>query len=119
MQDKYQWLKNPDTITKIVAAVLLIALFCAIQCLAEDFFTTTFKLAISGNVDALAEHLRSFGPWAMLISFILDVLINAGSIFPSIFLSTANGLIFGLPLGILISSFLLFFIFFQNKVHNL
>lgn len=103
MQDKYQWLKNPDTITKIVAAVLLIALFCAIQCLAEDFFTTTFKLAISGNVDALAEYLRSFGPWAMLISFILDVLINAGSIFPSIFLSTANGLIFGLPLGITIS----------------
>ena len=60
MQDKYQWLKNPDTITKIVAAVLLIALFCAIQCLAEDFFTTTFKLAISGNVDALAACLRSF-----------------------------------------------------------
>ena len=29
--------------------------------------------------------------------------INAASIFPSIFLSTANGLIFGLPLGILIS----------------
>ena len=26
---------------------------------------------------------------------VLDVLINAGSIFPSIFLSTANGLIFG------------------------
>ena len=73
MQDKYQWLKNPDTVTKIVAAVLLILLFCGIQCFAEDFFTTTFKLAISGNVDALAEYLRSFGPWAMVISFILDV----------------------------------------------
>ena len=103
MQDKYQWFKNPDTVTKIVAAVLLVALFCGIQCFAEDFFTTTFKLAISGNVDALAAYLRSFGPWAILISFVLDVLINAGSIFPSIFLSTANGLIFGLPLGILIS----------------
>ena len=103
MQDKYQWLKNPDTITKIVAAVLLVVLFCGIQCFAEDFFTTTFKLAISGNVDALAAYLRSFGPWAIVISFVLDVLINAGSIFPSIFLSTANGLIFGLPLGILIS----------------
>lgn len=49
------------------------------------------------------EYLRSFGPWAILISFVLDVLINAGSVFPSIFLSTANGLIFGLPLGITIS----------------
>ena len=62
MQDKYQWFKNPDTVTKIVAAVLLVALFCGIQCFAEDFFTTTFKLAISGNVDALAAYLRSFGP---------------------------------------------------------
>ena len=61
------------------------------------------KLAISGNVNALAEYLRSFGPWAIVISFLLDVFINAASIFPSIFLSTANGLIFGLPLGILIS----------------
>lgn len=47
--------------------------------------------------------MRSFGPWAVIISFLLDVLINAGSIFPSVFLSTANGLIFGLPLGIVIS----------------
>ena len=42
MQEKYQWLKNPDTVTKIAAAVLLIALFCGIQCFAEDFFTNTF-----------------------------------------------------------------------------
>ena len=98
MQDKYKWLQNPDTVTKIAAAVLLVGLFCLIQCFAEDFFSTTFKLAISGNVDGLVEYLRSFGPWAVVISFVLDVLINAGSIFPSIFLSTANGLIFGLPL---------------------
>lgn len=62
-----------------------------------------FALAVSGDVEALAAYFRSFGAWAMLISFLLDVLINAGSIFPSIFISTANGLIFGLPLGILIS----------------
>lgn len=60
-------------------------------------------MTISGDVNALAEYLRSFGPWAIAISFLLDVFINAASIFPSIFLSTANGLIFGLPLGILIS----------------
>ena len=74
MQEKYQWLKNPDTVTKIAAAVLLIALFCGIQCFAEDFFTNTFKLAISGNVDALAEYLRSFGPWAIVISFVFQVI---------------------------------------------
>ena len=128
MKEK-DWLNNPDTIAKVVAAVLLVALFGLIHFFAQDFFTNTFKLAISGNVDGLVEYLRSFGPWAMGVSFFLDVLINAGSIFPSIFLSTANGLIFGLPLGILISwlaetvgvviSFLLMRFFFRNTAEKL
>ncbi|MDY4920509.1 MAG: TVP38/TMEM64 family protein [Phascolarctobacterium sp.] len=124
-----KWYRNPDTVTKIVAAVLLVALICIIQCFAEGFFTKTFKLAINGNVDGLVEYLRSFGPWAIVISFILDVLINAGSIFPSIFLSTANGLIFGLPLGITISwlaetvgvviSFFLMRFFFRSTAESI
>ena len=123
------WLKNPDTISKIVVAVLLVALFGLIHFFAQDFFTNTFKLAVSGNVNGLVEYLRSFGPWAIVVSFFLDVLINAGSIFPSIFLSTANGLIFGLPLGILISwlaetvgvviSFLLMRFFFRSTAEKL
>ena len=128
MQEK-DWLKHPDTISKVVVAVLLVALFGLIHFFAQDFFTNTFKLAISGNVNGLVEYLRSFGPWAMVVSFFLDVLINAGSIFPSIFLSTANGLIFGLPLGILISwlaetvgvviSFLLMRFFFRSTAEKL
>ena len=123
------WLKNPDTISKVVVAVLLVALFGLIHFFAQDFFTNTFKLAVSGNVNGLVEYLRSFGPWAIVVSFFLDVLINAGSIFPSIFLSTANGLIFGLPLGILISwlaetvgvviSFLLMRFFFRSTAEKL
>ena len=128
MQEK-DWLKHPDTISKVVVAVLLVALFGLIHFFAQDFFTNTFKLAVSGNVNGLVEYLRSFGPWAMVVSFFLDVLINAGSIFPSIFLSTANGLIFGLPLGILISwlaetvgvviSFLLMRFFFRSTAEKL
>ena len=128
MQEK-DWLKHPDTISKVVVAVLLVVLFGLIHFFAQDFFTNTFKLAVSGNVNSLVEYLRSFGPWAMVVSFFLDVLINAGSIFPSIFLSTANGLIFGLPLGILISwlaetvgvviSFLLMRFFFRSTAEKL
>lgn len=103
MNDKKQWLQDVDVITKLVAAALLVMLVVGVQVFAPDFFSKTLQLAISGNVTGLVEYLRSFGPWAILISFLLDVLINAASIFPSIFLSTANGLIFGLPLGILIS----------------
>ena len=123
------WLKNPDTISKVVVAVLLVVLFGLIHFFAQDFFTNTFKLAVSGNVNGLVEYLRSYGSWAIVISFFLDVLINAGSIFPSIFLSTANGLIFGLPLGILISwlaetvgvviSFLLMRFFFRSTAEKL
>lgn len=69
----------------------------------RGFWDKTFRLAVSGNVKALAEYLRSFGSYAVLVSFVIDVLINMGSVFPSVFVSTANGLIFGLPLGVTIS----------------
>ena len=39
----------------------------------------------------------------MVISFALDVLINALGFLPSIFFSTANGLLFGVVPGIIIS----------------
>lgn len=129
MNDKKNWLTDPDIVTKMVVAALLLALGASIHCFASDFFTKTFTLAVSGNVEALAEYLRSFGSWAIIISFVLDVLINAGSIFPSVFLSTANGLIFGLPLGITISwlaetvgvvvSFILMRFFFRNTAEKI
>lgn len=129
MKSNKNWLQDPDACAKVVAAVLLVALLLCIHCFADGFFSKTFKLAVSGNVNGLVEYLRSFGPWAVVISFILDVLINAGSVFPSIFLSTANGLIFGLPLGITISwlaettgvviSFFLMRFFFRNTAEKL
>ena len=42
--EKKDWLHNPDTISKIVVAVLLVALFGLIHIFAHDFFTNTFKL---------------------------------------------------------------------------
>ena len=53
MKCNRNWLNNPDVFAKVVAAVLLVALFLCIHCFAEDFFSKTFKLAISGNVNGL------------------------------------------------------------------
>ncbi len=127
--EKKEILKNPDLLTKIAALALFIILALAVNYFAEGFFSRTLTLAINGDVQGLVEYLRSFGAWAIVISFVLDVLINAGSIFPSIFLSTANGLIFGLPLGILISwlaettgvviSFLLMRFLFRNTAEKI
>ncbi len=102
MDDK-KWYRRPDVVLRMGAFLILAALFAVVQFFADGFFQNLLKLTVSGDVDGLVEYLRSFGAWAMVISFVLDVLINALSVFPSIFISTANGLIFGLPLGILLS----------------
>lgn len=98
-----KWYQDPEKATRAAVLAILAAGGAFTWWLAGDKVNTMFTLAVSGDVDALAEYFRSFGAWAMVVSFVLDVLINAGSIFPSIFISTANGLIFGLPMGILIS----------------
>ena len=64
MENKTKWYRDPDVITKIIAVAFLVLLGCCIHFFAQDFFDKTLKLAISGNVNALAEYLRSFGPWA-------------------------------------------------------
>ena len=121
--------RDPEGMSKAVALAVLLLLFAGLYFLAGDFLRKTFALAVSGNVKALADYFRSFGPWAVAISFFIDVLINAGSIFPSIFISTANGLLFGLPAGIVISwlaettgvviSFLLLRFFFRDSARQL
>lgn len=98
-----KWYQNPEKASQAAAVIILAMAALLTWLFAGEEVKNMFALAVSGDVEALAAYFRSFGAWAMLISFLLDVLINAGSIFPSIFISTANGLIFGLPLGILIS----------------
>ena len=119
-EEKKKWYQDPDGVTKIAALVLLLVLLLCLNLFAGEVLHKAGRLAVSGNVKALAEYLRSFGPWAIFISFFIDVLINAGSIF---------GLIFGLPLGIAVSwlaettgvvlSFLLMRFFFRNTAEKL
>ena len=68
-----------------------------------DWFTTIWYLATSGDINGTIEFLRSLGAWAIVVSIIIDVLINAVGFLPSIFISTANGIVFGLIPGIVIS----------------
>lgn len=88
---------------KLLVVALILALGVGIYLLVPGFYAKLFSIAASGNIEEIVEFIQSFGVWAMLISFLLGVLINALSVLPTIFLSTANGLIFGLPLGITIS----------------
>ena len=81
----------------------LVALGILVYILVPGFYDDMWELILSGDVQRMAEVLQSYGPWAMVISFVLDVLINALGFLPSIFFSTANGLLFGVVPGIIIS----------------
>ena len=81
----------------------LVALGLLVYVLVPGFYDDMWELILSGDVQRRAEVLQSYGPWAMVISFVLDVLINALGFLPSIFFSTANGLLFGVVPGIIIS----------------
>lgn len=93
------------TESKINLALIaaLICVLVGIHTAMPDFYQKLFYLSTQGDVDKIIDFFRSFGVWAILISFIVDVIVNSLGFLPSIFISTANGILFGLPLGILIS----------------
>ena len=62
-----------------------------------------WSMIVGGDVEALIQFIRSFGAWAIVISLLIDVLVNATGFLPSIVISTANGILFGIVPGILIS----------------
>lgn len=55
------------------------------------------------QVDELAEWLRSFGWWAILISVLLNILISILGVVPTLFLSGANAVVFGFVPALFIS----------------
>ena len=81
----------------------LVVLGLLVYILVPGFYDDMWELILSGDVQRMADVLQSYGRWAMVISFVLDVLINALGFLPSIFFSTANGLLFGVVPGIIIS----------------
>lgn len=88
---------------KLLAFAGLLGVLVLIHFLDPGFYHQIVHLTRGGNIQETVDFLRSFGPWAVVISFLLDVFINAAGCLPSIFLSTANGVVFGLPVGILVS----------------
>ncbi|MED1799370.1 MULTISPECIES: TVP38/TMEM64 family protein [Brevibacillus] len=55
------------------------------------------------NVEALAEWIRSLGMLGIIGSIVLNIVISVAGVLPSIFLSGANAVVFGLYGGFLIS----------------
>ena len=109
---------------KIVAALLIVALFVVVHIIAPEFLPEIFALLSRGDIVETAEYIKSYGSMAVAFSFLLTLFVNALGFPPAIIFSTANTLIFGIFWGIVISvaaetvgvtiSFLLFRFFFRD-----
>ena len=69
---------------QLIAGIGFVILLIAINIVDPTFYPTMWHLATSGSMDEIAEYIQGFGPMA-------------------IFISTANGLVFGMWPGIIIS----------------
>lgn len=85
----------------IVGLLIFICIF--VYVLNPLIFFDLWTVLTSGNIDDTITYIRSYGIWAIVFSFFLDVLVNALGFLPSIFISTANGVIFGIIPGIIVS----------------
>lgn len=88
---------------KAGAALLLVTGGGLLHWLEPNFYPQLGYLLTSGDIGAIVEVLRSYGLWAMVVSMVIDILINVLGFLPSIFISTANGVLFGLVPGVIIS----------------
>ena len=88
---------------QLIAGLGFIVLLIVINIIDPTFYPTMWHLATSGSMEEIAEYIQSFGPMAMVVSMVLDIFVNAVGFLPSIFISTANGLVFGMWTGIIIS----------------
>ncbi len=92
-----------ETHIKIAFFAMLLIMLAAIYVAIPDFYSTVWQLSTSGNMQGTIDYLRSFGVWAVLVSMIIDIVINIVGFLPSIFISTANGVLFGVAGGTVVS----------------
>lgn len=96
-------IRSDEWLLKVVFSLAVAVAAVGVYIADPGLFFRLWYLVTSGDIEKLSEFIRSYGVWAMAVSFTLDVLINIAGFLPSIFLSTANGLLFGLGPGIVIS----------------
>mgnify|MGYP000335078949 CR=1 FL=1 len=67
---------------KFIAFAALVLLLYLINVLDPTFYGHVFHLVKGGDMEEAVCFLRSYGPWAIVISFFLDVFINAAGFLP-------------------------------------
>ena len=87
------------TVALILAAVLLYALVPAVK----NTVNTVTSVLGSANVDAVIEYIRSFGTFAVVVSFCLMVFSSLLAPLPAFLITVSNAAIFGWWQGAILS----------------
>ncbi len=94
--------RSEETV-RLAAFFLLVFLCGGVWLLFPEVYARLWHVMTCGSMQETIDYIQSFGVWAMLFSFCLDVLVNALGFLPSIFISTANGVLFGVVPGVIVS----------------
>ncbi|CCO08140.1 TVP38/TMEM64 family protein [Desulforamulus hydrothermalis] len=87
----------------LLPAISFIALTAIATGLWRQDLINIIKAAGSGDVQTAAQIIQDAGATAILISIVINVAISLAGVIPSVFLTGANMLVFGLYGGFLIS----------------
>lgn len=115
--------KNRVLILAVLAACILL-----IYLMNPEPLHKIIQLLFTGDMAESIDYIRSYGPYAVVVSFGIVVFINSVAVLPNIFMLAANGIIFGILEGTLISwaaesvgviiSFAFMRYFFRDYAHN-
>ncbi len=86
----------------LAAVVVLVAVCCLVPAVRSEV-GRIFALLSSGDTGAVAELIRSYGPWAAAVSFALMVLQSLAAPIPAFLITFANAAVFGWWQGAILS----------------
>lgn len=105
MENKNSSTKKKRSLGKILT-IVIIALVVLSYFFIPRFnskMNNIFKLFSSMSIESIAEYIRSFGIYAVLVSFLLMVLQSVAAPLPAFLITFANAAIFGWWQGALLS----------------
>ena len=96
--------KNPNLIRLglLLTIALVLVVYLAVPSV-NTFVNEAISVLGSADLDAVAEYIRSFGPWAVAFSFALMVFSSVLAPLPAFMITLANAAIFGWWQGAILS----------------
>lgn len=88
---------------RMAVGITFLGLISMVYFLSSGFDNSIITIIRDGNADNLAAYIRSFGIWAVLVSVLLSILMTFGLVIPFVILAAANGAVFGIVGGTIVS----------------